>query len=165
MDDFDPRKLIGSWIRDAHAMEVALEKVLRRQADRATDNPVLRSAILNHADVTHSQASRLQEQLNRYGDRSSFLKDMAASMTGYLQGASMWPMDDSPVKDVLMGLGAEHFEVACYRALETAAEAIGDAQLASLAHDIRQEEQEYLRILEEILPEVVRRELHEPVHT
>ncbi len=153
------RELVANWLADAHAMEVALEKTLSRQADHAKDNPDLQRAILEHVEVTRHQAERLKQCLARFGDSTSFLKDTAAKFSGFMQGGSTWAMGDTAVKDILMGIGAEHFEVACYRALETACHAIGDEETARVAHEIRQEEQDYLMILEDRLPQVVEAEV------
>ncbi len=155
------RDLMIAWLRDAHAMETALEKTLQQQAKHADDDALIRAQIQEHIEVTRRQAQRIDECLKRYGSDSSTTKNLLAKVSGLFQGYSSVTASDTRVKDLLMGIAAEHFEIACYRSLEAAAEELNDVETASVVHQIRLEEQDYLLSLESRLADATVEALRE----
>jgi ferritin-like metal-binding protein YciE len=152
------RDLMLSWLRDAHAMEVGLANVLDAQSRHDLDSHI-RARIRDHADLSWQQARRLELCLKHYGSDTSTVKDAFARVSGFIEGLATRVSSDTPVKDLLMGIASGHFEIACYRSLETAAEELHDTEVAAVAHQNRLEEHNFLRFLESQLEEVTRKEL------
>jgi ferritin-like metal-binding protein YciE len=156
------RDILIGWLKDAHAMETALEKTLERQRDHAKGSASMRARIDQHVAETRVQAKRLESCLARYGTDGSLLKDSISKVQGLVQGLVAAATSDGLVKDVLMDIGAEHFEIACYRSLETAAENLGDWETAKVARQSRSEEEDFVTFLEQQLPEATRLAMQNP---
>ena len=159
------RSMLITWLKDAHAMERALEKVLQRQADHAADDFELHRRIEEHIQTTRLQASRLETCLRRYDAPTSAIKDTMAWLTGLVQGIMTWTAPDTKVKDMLVGIAGERFEMACYHSLEAAAMELGDQRTAEIARQNFQEELEYCDFLQQRLSQVMVMTLREQVTT
>jgi ferritin-like metal-binding protein YciE len=77
-----------------------------------------------------------------------------------LQGISGRIFGDQLVKNVIADYAMEHFEMACYSALATAAEEAGLSDIARTCREIFGEEAEMADWLEEQIPEAARSHLH-----
>jgi len=150
---------IVSWLRDAHAMERSLENVLEKQARHADSDPAMRDRLARHREETRRHAELVEQALERLGASKSTLKNLTggvqARMHGMLTGAS----GDTLVKDTLSGIAAEHFEIACYTSLQTAALDIGDQQTAQMCEQILRDEHAMAEYLEQELPRITHVEL------
>jgi ferritin-like metal-binding protein YciE len=80
-------------------------------------------------------------------------------MMGTMQSVATGPFKDEMVKNALMDFGAENFEIACYRALVTAAEQIDDSETARICQQIMRDEMDMARFLEQNLPMAVKEAL------
>lgn len=147
------------WLRDAHAMEMQAETMLKAQASRLENYPDLRSRIEQHVTETQRQAQLLQECITRLGADTSSMKDAAGKITAMMQGLGGAFAGDEVVKGAMAGYTFEHFEISAYAALVAAAEAVGDHQTASACQTIMKEEQAMADWLRDNLPATTRRYL------
>lgn len=161
MPHTEARKKIVAWLKDAHAMERSLEAALSAQAKHASDDPELRDRITRHIEETRRHATLVETALRRYGADTSTLKDTLGRTQAAFQGMMSSAAGDTRVKDVLTGIGAEHFEIACYRSLEAAARELADEATASMCQEIIRDEEAMAEFLEDQLPRVTRMELNE----
>ncbi|AVA24323.1 DUF892 family protein [Rhizobium sp. NXC24] len=136
----DPRDNLVAWLRDAHAMEEQAITMLNSQLKRLEHYPALKARIGQHIDETKRQEQVLQACLDRVGGGSSSLKDAAGKLTAMAQGMSGVFASDEVVKGSLASYTFEHMEIASYRILIAAAEAVGDAQTKAACERILAEE-------------------------
>lgn len=155
------KERLVSWLKDAYAMERSLESALTKQAEHAEGDTTLRGRLLQHREETARHAELVEGALARYGTDKSALKVMAgktqATLQGWISGASA----DTGIKDVLTGIAAEHFEIACYRSLHAAAITLGDDATAHMCQEILRDEESMAKFLESQLPRVTQMELAE----
>lgn len=145
------------WLRDAHAMERQAETMLTSMAGRLEHYPELKARIEKHADETREQARLLESCLERRGTSQSALKDLAGRTTAMGQGLSGMFVSDEVVKGTMAGYTFEHMEIAAYRSLIAAAEAVGDTATAQVCQTILGQEIEMATWLEEHIPAVTKR--------
>lgn len=150
---------IVSWLKDAHAMERSLENVLEKQAKHAESDPAMRERLARHAEETRRHAQLVEATLERLGTSKSALKDITGGMQAHMHGMLTGGSGDTLVKDTLSGIAAEHFEIACYTSLQTAARDIGDEQTAQMCEEILRDEHAMAQYLEQELPRVTHAEL------
>lgn len=154
-----PHDRIVAWLKDAHAMERSLENVLEKQAKHADGDPAMRDRLARHAEETRRHAQLVESALERLGTSKSALKDLTGGMQARMHGMLTGGSGDTLVKDTLSGIAAEHFEIACYTSLQTAARDVGDEQTAQMCQEILREEQAMAEYLEQELPRVTHMEL------
>lgn len=150
------RKHLADWLRDAHGMEEKAESLLKRQAERLEHYPAMKARIEQHIEETRSQAQRLEECINRLdGDRSA-VKDVAGKAMANIGAMFNAAAEDEVVKNAIGSYSFEHFEIASYRSLIAAAEAVNDSYTARVCREILSEEVAMATWLEENLPDVTR---------
>lgn len=147
---------ILAWLNDAYAMEKAIEEVLERQVNDASDYPDVQSKLQEHLEVTRDQAERVKGLVENSGGSISTVKTVLANMFGMQQGMMNRPFQDTLLKDAIADFAVEHFEIASYRALIDAARQAGEDQVAVTCEEILREEEEMASWLESQLPAVVR---------
>jgi ferritin-like metal-binding protein YciE len=155
------RELMLTWLRDAYAMERALEKVLDRQADHAENNVDATAAVMirQHREETARHAEDIRACLQRHGEDVSKIKAGMGVLAGLVQGMGSAPAGDTVIKDCLAGIASEHFEIAAYRSLIVAAEQLGDADTAATCRMILRDEEAMAAWLESQLPRITQQEL------
>lgn len=151
----DARDTVVAWLNDAYAMEQALEKVLVQHAKDAEGHPEVRSRIEDHVVETREQADTVAGCIESLGGSVSGAKSAFGSMFGAMQSMANKPMGDTMVKNALADYAAEHFEIACYRALIEACRSIGEDDVASRLTPVLHEEEGMARFLEQSLPRAV----------
>lgn len=149
------------WLNDAYGMEKALEEVLERHADQAESNPPIRARIQQHLAETQQQAATVQDCIESLGGSVSGTKEFFSKIAGAFQGMANRPADDTLVKNGLADYAAEHFEIASYRALITAAEELGEHQIVSKLRQILAQEEAMADFLANELPGAVMTQLAE----
>jgi ferritin-like metal-binding protein YciE len=147
------------WLRDAYAMEEQSVQFLQRQSERTGDYPEFRAKIVEHLEQSRRQAERVRDCLKALGTDTSSLKTGLAALAGNFQALMNVPASDEIVKGAMMGYMHEHFEIAAYRILITAAEMLNEAQIRSTCEAILREEQEMQAWLADHLPSVTRQYL------
>jgi ferritin-like metal-binding protein YciE len=149
----DQDQLIA-WLSDACAMEYRLIPILETHAKESADRDA-RSRMLAHVEETRRHAARVRECIEQLGGSVSIAKTGLSILMGGVEGMATSMFMDRAVKNALMDYASEHFEIACYTALATAAEAAGKPKIAKACREILEEEQAMARWLESQLPNVV----------
>lgn len=139
---------IITWLRDAHAMEQSMERVLQRHAADAAEFPQLRERLETHLEETRNHAIRVRQCLEALDAQPSTMKSMAAGWMGAMEGMSTAMFQDNLVKNVIADHAMEHFEIACYSSLFAAAEEANLDDIVGTMSEILVEEEamaEWLR--------------------
>lgn len=157
----DIRNEIVEWLRDAYAMERGLENSLQKQADNRDLNPDLRKKAAAHLQETRRHGDEVRNALQELGADTSTLKTSLGVAAEMAKGWSTKFAEDERIKDVLAAYSTEHFEIACYTALATAAELARLPKIGDLCRRIIGEERRMADWLEASLPTVVRSYLAE----
>lgn len=153
-------ELFVSWLKDAYAMERTLEGVLEKQAKRAAGvDPTMQHRLAQHTKETRRHAELVERALQRHGSKSSAMKVAGGKMEAAFMNMFSAAGSDTRVKDALSGIAAEHFEIACYRALAAAARLLGDEETVRTCEDILKDEEQMASFLEDQLPRVTELEL------
>jgi ferritin-like metal-binding protein YciE len=147
-----------AWLRDAHAMEEQAVTMLNSLASRTGDYPDLKARIEQHLLETRRQAEALEGCILRRGGDTSTLKDLAGKIIAFGQGMSAMFVDDEIVKGAMASYAFEHMEIAAYRVLIIAAEAVRDAETKAVCERILKEELSMASDLEAHLPDLTPRE-------
>lgn len=142
------------WLRDAHAMEEQAETMLKATASRLEHYPTLKARLLSHLEETREQARLVKSCIDRRGAGTSVIKDMAAKATATAQGLSGLFVSDEVVKASMASYTFEHMEIASYRCLIAAADAVGDAETARICQQILKQEEAMAAWLAGQLPQV-----------
>lgn len=151
--------LLISWLNDAYAMEQALEEVLKRHADDASEDPPVQSRIMEHLIETKDHARIVKDCIEGLGGSTSKVKSAISSVTGMAQGMLNRPAEDTMVKNALADYAAEHFEIASYQALIQAATELGHADIAGKLQPVLAQEQAMAEFLAQTLPTAVSEQL------
>jgi ferritin-like metal-binding protein YciE len=114
-----------------------------------------------HLGETRRHADRIRSCLESLGESPSAIKSAAGASVGFLQGMSTAMFRDERVKNAIEDYAMEHFEMACYSALATAADDMGLLNIAQTCREIFGEEAEMADWLEEQIPEVTRMHLQQ----
>jgi ferritin-like metal-binding protein YciE len=156
-----PKDQITAWLKDAHAMEQSLANVLQQHIKDARDVPEIYERLEQHLEETKRHADRIRLCLKSLGESPSAIKSAAGTSMGFLQGVSTGMLRDERVKNAIADYAMEHFEMACYSALATAADDMGLLNIAQTCREIFGEEAEMADWLEEQIPEVTRMHLQQ----
>ncbi len=148
----EAREHLVDWLRDAHGMEKKAEEILEKQADRLDGYPEMQTRIRRHVEETRRHADRVAECISRYDGDSSKTKDVMSKMMGNVAALTNAMADDEVVKNALGDFAFENFEIASYRSLVKAAEAVGDSQTAEVCREILREEENMARFIGENIP-------------
>ena len=155
----DEKTEIADWLRDAHAMESNLVHMLEGQVERLSDFPELQRAVSEHAEESRRHARWLEDALKSLGQDTSMLKEGIARLSGMLGPLGIGMASDAPVKIVLSNYAAEHFEIACYRSLKSAAELLGFPGIAQICGRILEDEERMAALLEPAIQTVTKSHL------
>ena len=151
------------WLRDAYAMERAMEVALKNQIDNQDISMLVREQSALHLKETQHHADAVAACLRRLGSEPSALKTAMAKGVEIMKDASTALAGDHRVKDLLGMCATEHFEIACYTALRAGAARFGFFEIVETCNQIIKEEQRMADWLEANLPHVVTAYLEEAV--
>lgn len=143
------------WLNDAYSMEQSISKVLENHVNDAKDYPLIQTQLQKHLEQTRDHAEIIKGCIERLGESPSTVKSGMANIAGMMGGISTGMAKDELVKNAIADYAAEHFEIASYTALITAAQDYGDADTVLACESIRQDEQEMAQWMEQQLPIVV----------
>ncbi len=147
------------WLNDAYSMEQSISKVLENHVQDAKDYPLIQTQLQKHLEQTRHHAEIIKGCIERLGESPSTIKSGMANITGMLGGVSTGMAKDELVKNAISDYATEHFEIACYTALITAAQDYGDVDTVLACESIRRDEEEMAQWLEQQLPVVVQETL------
>ena len=145
-----------AWLNDAYAMEQGLIPVLQNHAtDAQARLPEAAARMQQHIAETQTHAARVEQCLRALGTTPSTVKSTLSQLMGTAQGLTTGLFSDEPIKNVLADYSAEQLEVACYRALVTAARQLGHEEVAQLCEMNLQEDEAMALWLRDQIPTVV----------
>jgi ferritin-like metal-binding protein YciE len=156
---------LTTWLKDAYAMEQGIVEILERQLGQMDDMPDAKEKILQHLELTKTQAERVRACVERLGEDISRVKSGLANFLGAVQGMSTWMADDKLVKNAMANYAIEHFEIAAYRINAAAAREMGFEDIANVCETIIAEEQDMANWLEMQFPLVTRQHLLQRVES
>jgi len=159
----DPKETLLSWLNDAYSMEKGLVQVLENHANDVKDHPDAYRKITEHLEKTKLHADRVEQCIARLGGSTSTVKTALGAISGFIHGRTTGASPDEMVKNGLSDYAAEHFEIACYRALIVAARALGQNEIVQICEDILRDEEDMARWLEKQLPMMVQEYLGQGV--
>src|SRR5688572_5527630 len=106
------RDTLVTWLKDAYAMEQGIVEILERQIGQFENMPDAQEKILQHLELTKTQAERVRACVERFGDDVSHVESGVANMLGAVQGMSTVMAKDRMVKDAMANYAIEYFEIA-----------------------------------------------------
>lgn len=137
-------------------MEEGIITTLRTHAKQADEYPEIRASIEEHLAVSQRHAVEVKRCLEVLGADTSMLKTGAAKAGAFFGGMPAAMADDTVLKNLLAELATEHFEIACYTSIITAAQELGHAAIADVCETIREDEESMAELLMEALPQMTR---------
>lgn len=137
------------WLRDAHAMEEQSEQMLESTCDRLENYPELRQRFDAHRAVSRRHADLVRQCIERRGGSRSAIKDTAAKLTAFAQGASGVFVGDEVVKAMLATSTFEQMKISSYEILKAAARTVGDSETERACDQSLREEQQMADWLED----------------
>ena len=152
---------VMQYLDEAHAMELALARVLQSQIAMAPRGG-FREGLERHLDETRDHAERVGarlEELGRDGNPLTAAVGVVETVIGQALALGKAPFDlmrgsggeEKVLKNAKDACATEALEIATYTALERLARAVADDETARLAASIRADEERMLaRLLREI---------------
>ena len=128
-------------LRNAHALENQAVQILSRQVERLENYPAMSERLRQHIEESRTQATRIEQILDRHGTSHSALKDAVTGFMGNLAALAHAPMQDEVLKNTFANFAFEHFEIASYKSLLVFADMVGDTRSpTALTQSLREEE-------------------------
>lgn len=144
-------------LRNAHAMERQALSIMRPQVNRLVHYDALCDRLEAHIGETESQLARLDQVLERVGESSSAMKDMAQSTAGAMAAMGHAAAGDEVLKNAFANLAFENYEIGAYTSLITAAKACGEHDAATLLQQSLDEERRMSDWVVDNIPSVTER--------
>ncbi|HMQ31652.1 MAG TPA: DUF892 family protein [Chloroflexaceae bacterium] len=152
------RTLEEKFIHDLADIYDAEHRFLEAQQQmlQQASAPQLKTMIQEHMDQTRQQIGNLEQIYSQLGSRPIRIKcDAAAGLVTEGQKGLQEAQANPAVRDCMIAgsvAKVEHYEVASYRGLLTAAEGMGQAQIASLLSQNLQQEEQTAHMVEQSTP-------------
>ncbi|GGF72592.1 YciE/YciF family protein [Paracoccus acridae] len=143
-------------LRNAHAMENQALSIMQPQLNRLEHYPQVSALLDRHIRETEVQIQRLDQILESVNESASGLKDTMLSLSGSMAAVTHSMTTDEILKNSLANFAFEHFEIAAYTALMTAAEQANMTQALPLLKQNLDEELAMASDIHDGLPDVVR---------
>lgn len=133
--------VIKRYLEDAIAAEKGFETQLEAFANEG-DDAAVKEVFRQHALETRNQWVQLTARLEALGGSASVVKSFLAQVFGLSPKTAQLGHDkeERTSQNLIIAYAVENSEIAMYESLAAAAEAAGDNQTASLAHQIQAEE-------------------------
>ncbi len=145
------------YLTEALGKEKELETALPAHIEIAT-RPVYKKRLQQHLKETKQHGKLVERRLKKLGGGGATAKltEVAsrglATAKGPLHAIRGTGPEEKQLKNAKTEFSEEHEEIATYLAIETLAEAVGDAETAKLAKQIRREEERMADFLEKQIP-------------
>lgn len=149
----EPRELFLHELGDVLYAERTLVKALPKLQKEATDDELSQS-FADHLEETKQHVTNIEDAFKSLGEKPKAAK--CPGIEGIKQEHDEFVEKESPSAEVLdqflTGAGArtEHYEIAAYEGLITAAEAMGDADVAKLLSENLTQEKKALETITKI---------------
>jgi ferritin-like metal-binding protein YciE len=158
------RDVIISWLKDAYAMERGMEGTLTKATNESDLLAETRAGAKLHLEQTKHHAEEVRSVLQSLGEDTSALKTSMGVVGQLTKGVFTAFAGDQHIKDILDAYMMEHFEIACYTALEVAADEAGLIPVAEMCRRIIPEEELMAQTLFDLLPVEVTSHLSKRAH-
>ena len=158
------------YLNEAYGREKQLETALASHLEMTTNAPY-KKRLREHLTETKRHAREIEKRVKKLGGSPQIVpiegldplakgagaaKEIAgravAAVQGPLHALRGIGEQETMLANARREYADEHEEIACYIAIETLAEALGDAETAKLAREIRREEESMARFLERRIP-------------
>lgn len=144
-----------AWLKDAHAMELALVTALEKQISDAEGKPTIQEHLQEHLEETRAHAEKVEACITRNGGDTSTAKDLMGKITATMNGLTMSMMHDLHVKNIHSAYAAEHVEITSYTTIRAAAQELGDIETVAVCDDILEDEFAMAAWVQDQIPLVV----------
>ncbi len=153
------KEMLVDWLKDAHAMESQAVEILEKQGRRLEHYPQMKAKVQEHTKQSKQQAQQVEQCLKQLGSDTSALKEGMGKLSGNLAAFGNAAAGDEVMKNHIADYAFEHYEIASYRALVSAAEALGEEEVRRTCENILKQEEEMAAWLGEQLPQVTQQYL------
>lgn len=133
------RAVLIVGLHNTHALEQQALQIMHRQVERLRNYPELTQALSRHILETEHQRQRLEEVLDRLGERPSVLKEALFGFMGNVAALTHSAAQDEVIKNILANHAFENYEVAAYKSLLVMAETAGLSEDAGLRQSLHEE--------------------------
>jgi ferritin-like metal-binding protein YciE len=137
-------------------MEKQALSIMQPQLNRLEHYPQVSALLDRHIRETEAQIQRIDQVFETLNESSSGLKDTMLSLSGSMAAMTHSMATDEILKNSLANFAFEHFEIAAYTALLTAAQEANVTQAIPLLEQNLQEEVAMASAIHDGLPDVVR---------
>lgn len=140
MGEQDLQSMLHSYLRDAHAME---ENVLRMLDSMiaTTEDPEIQQSLQRHKSETEGHEQQIRSRLKALNVDVTAVKDVPSIFGALMKGIGDAVRSDKAGKNARDGYVTEAMEIAAYHLLENLAERAGDQETAQMARTIRADEE------------------------
>ena len=159
------RQTIADYVGDMAALESHIEEALDRQLTEVKDDPVAMAAVREFHDMVKRHRDTLKAMENESGETiGTPIKEAGAALIGKAAGIINLVRTEGISKGLRDDYAAFSLAAISYSMLHTTATALGDSRVAALAERHVREHAEAIMRINEIMPEVVIRELEKDGH-
>ncbi|WP_423822111.1 DUF892 family protein [Salinisphaera sp. SPP-AMP-43] len=153
------RSTLINWLQEAHAMVEHGETMMSGRADALEAYPKLRDKLRAHVAETRHHGADIKSAIERLGAHTSAAKDIGGKLSalGHSWGTRL--SGETAVQSVAASLAFEHFEIANFRAMITAADQAGEAEVRATLESIMRENEAMAHWLSENLLDTTRQYL------
>ena len=159
------QKTIADYVGDMTALEAHIEEALDRQLTEVKDDAVALAAVQAFHDTVKRHRDTLRALQEETGSTvGNPIKDAGAALLGKAAGIIDLIRTEGISKSLRDDYAAFSLAAISYSMLYTTADGLGNKHVASLAARYLQDYAEALMHINEIMPEVVARELEKDGH-
>ena len=159
------RRTIADYVGDMAALESHIEEALDRQLTEVKDDPVALAAVRDFHDMVKRHRDTLKAMDEETGKTiGTPIKEAGAALFGKAAGIIDLVRSEGISKGLRDDYAAFSLAAISYSMLHTTATALGDSRVASLAERHLRDHADAIMRINEIMPEVVMRELEKDGH-
>jgi ferritin-like metal-binding protein YciE len=159
------QQTIADYVSDMAALESHIEEALDRQLTEVKDDPVALAAVRDFHDMVKQHRDTLKAMEGETGKTiGTPIKEAGAALIGKAAGIIDLVRTEGISKGLRDDYAAFSLAAISYSMLHTTATALGDGRVASLAERHLRGHADAIMRINEIMPEVVIRELKKDGH-
>jgi ferritin-like metal-binding protein YciE len=159
------QQTIADYVSDMAALESHIEEALDRQLTEVKDDPVALAAVRDFHDMVKQHRDTLKAMEEETGKTiGTPIKEAGAALIGKAAGIIDLVRTEGISKGLRDDYAAFSLAAISYSMLHTTATALGDGRVASLAERHLRGHADAIMRINEIMPEVVIRELKKDGH-
>lgn len=154
------REMLITWLNDAYGMEQAQMQALERVINDYEEYSEIQDRLNQHIEETKQQAEDLETIIENLGGSVSKTKSLLGTMMGAVQQMGTRTYGDDIVRNMILLHASEHFEHASYKSLITAANELGETEVAEVCEGILEEEKDMATWTEQQIEEMAKAMKH-----